>query len=566
MSIYQFLKIDMSLINSLRDQFEILLKDKDPVITTCALHILDMLIDYNSLFFKKRYLPVVIHICQQIFRRHISYDYYYNGIPIPFTIILLIKILGKMGVADKKLSSKIYSIMSDFSQFCNLKEDTYIHLAITYEWIKSIVKIYPNLVLLKKSVKLIHELLHHNRGLIETDIYYSNYYYIAASCLNNLLKYQSPYAFEFRYTVAKLMRESDISIKAVGISILLDIACFENIKFVIDNILQFFNTCYDVETRDRFMIQITDMLERYSPNPKYYIEILTKLLYYCGEKHANRIINIIINLLKEGVGDENLTKSFRLDALDIYTNIIGNYTVSSKYVAQVGLYVIGEYSYLSSIDNIPTYYQAIYDIFEPNFNPILTCYCISAVTKIYYKTNVDFYLIDRMIEKGLKMSNVDINNRCKMLRGIRKYINPYLQFDIYRDTKQTIDVKENDSDDENDEDNTIDEDLTFLDSYTDEMKSKSAKPYHQVEMDDDEVFKYKLIAALKYDPYQLKSLVRITQIDDGVDEVAGVITTPKYTIGSKLPDLPNGGGFLARVMRNSRLAQKSSSLLDDEDG
>lgn len=416
MILYKYISLDLSLISLFRLEFELLLKDPDPVVMTCGLYILHDVISYNPHFFK-RYLNPVLFICNQFIQRHIPNDYYYNGVPMPYTLILLIKVLGQFGIADKMASTSIYRTLFILYSFCDL--DNYIGTAITYEWIRTVAKIYPNSLLLKKATQLLHKIQYVNN---------TNQQYIAVLSLSSMLKYHKEYAYEFRLNIAKYMREKDESIRTACLEILLNICTTSNLSFVMDNILQFFRTCYDVETRDRFIIPVVDMLDRYSDSPKYYIQTLTELLYYCGPKHSEQLINIIINLLKDGVGDDKLNIDLRIQALDIYSKIISEYNILSKYVAIVGLYIIGEYSYLLPLE-INSYIQSIYNIFTSNYSSTLNKYCITALTKIYLRTNMSNKLMNDIIKSGIHNNDVDVCQRVKLLIGIKNNISQNMNYD-----------------------------------------------------------------------------------------------------------------------------------------
>lgn len=90
------------------------------------------------------------------------------------------------------------------------------------------------------------------------------------------------------------------------------------------------------------------MFNRFAPNVHLYISTLTHLLYYNTGKIADDVTLLIINLLSDGIGDDELNKELRTSTLDIYQKIVEDklsksLTTQDNAIVRLCIYFFGEY-------------------------------------------------------------------------------------------------------------------------------------------------------------------------------------------------------------------------------
>lgn len=252
MCIHHFIHLDPSLTSDFEEDLNLILVDHDPVVATCGLYILYEIIPYKPLYYKKYTYPIV-WIMNQLLDRHVDgSDNYYNLIPLPYTIIILLRLFSSLGKADLSTSKLLYKVIHRVISFINV--ESYMGVAILFEWIRTVVMIYPNKTLLGQVNKFIYILFKSTN---------QNIHYIAVSCLSLLIKYYKNYTYSFNKHIIKCLEENDHSIIKKTFEIFFDMCNSKNYINIMNIILKSFPTCYELSEKQFLVQNICDCAERY---------------------------------------------------------------------------------------------------------------------------------------------------------------------------------------------------------------------------------------------------------------------------------------------------------------
>lgn len=454
MCIQKFLHDDPSLYKDFEMELFIILRNSDPIVTTAGLYILKDLIPTNPMYFKK-YVFAITWILDQILDKHIEEENYYNLIPMPFTIILILRIFAILGKGDITTSKLLYKSLRKVMTFCGHEE--YIGVAILYEWIKTIVLIYPEKNLIESACK-------HTKSLFVSKN--PQIHYVAVSSLSALVRRFKEYAVLFHEPIVACLEEKDDTVHTKTYQILFDMCNTKNFQFIMKNILKAIHSCFDVDVKNKMILNAVDVAERFAPNSKMYIATLSSLLYYVNGKIEDSITAPIIDILKDGIGDDDLTHDLRLETLDIYEKIANNSLEkpSESGIANLSIYIFGEYGDLN-IDKIDIYEDLMLNLYNLHYNNIeVVKTTLTAFTKLYIKTNKIPDDIREIAEKEKYSFNVEVSFRCDLLINIltASENDDTLCGNVFIECDQVLDVDKN---------------LHFLDSYVTDALENGALPY-----------------------------------------------------------------------------------------
>lgn len=454
MCVQKFLHDDPSLYKDFEMELFIILRNSDPIVTTAGLYILKDLIPTNPMYFKK-YVFAITWILDQILDKHIEEENYYNLIPMPFTIILILRIFAILGKGDITTSKLLYKSLRKVMTFCGHEE--YIGVAILYEWIKTIVLIYPEKNLIESACK-------HTKSLFVSKN--PQIHYVAVSSLSALVRRFKEYAVLFHEPIVACLEEKDDTVHTKTYQILFDMCNTKNFQFIMKNILKAIHSCFDVDVKNKMILNAVDVAERFAPNSKMYIATLSSLLYYVNGKIEDNITAPIIDILKDGIGDDDLTHDLRLETLDIYEKIANNSLEkpSESGIANLSIYIFGEYGDLN-IDKIDIYEDLMLNLYNLHYNNIeVVKTTLTAFTKLYIKTNKIPDDIREIAEKEKYSFNVEVSFRCDLLINIltASENDDTLCGNVFIECDQVLDVDKN---------------LHFLDSYVTDALENGALPY-----------------------------------------------------------------------------------------
>lgn len=454
MCVQKFLHDDPSLYKDFEMELFIILRNSDPIVTTAGLYILKDLIPTNPMYFKK-YVFAITWILDQILDKHIEEENYYNLIPMPFTIILILRIFAILGKGDITTSKLLYKSLRKVMTFCGHEE--YIGVAILYEWIKTIVLIYPEKNLIESACK-------HTKSLFVSKN--PQIHYVAVSSLSALVRRFKEYAVLFHEPIVACLEEKDDTVHTKTYQILFDMCNTKNFQFIMKNILKAIHSCFDVDVKNKMILNAVDVAERFAPNSKMYIATLSSLLYYVNGKIENSITAPIIDILKDGIGDDDLTHDLRLETLDIYEKIANNSLEkpSESGIANLSIYIFGEYGDLN-IDKIDIYEDLMLNLYNLHYNNIeVVKTTLTAFTKLYIKTNKIPDDIREITEREKYSFNVEVSFRCDLLINILNASenDDTLCGNVFIECDQVLDVDKN---------------LHFLDSYVTDALENGALPY-----------------------------------------------------------------------------------------
>lgn len=454
MCVQKFLHDDPSLYKDFEMELFIILRNSDPIVTTAGLYILKDLIPTNPMYFKK-YVFAITWILDQILDKHIEEENYYNLIPMPFTIILILRIFAILGKGDITTSKLLYKSLRKVMTFCGHEE--YIGVAILYEWIKTIVLIYPEKNLIESACK-------HTKSLFVSKN--PQIHYVAVSSLSALVRRFKEYAVLFHEPIVACLEEKDDTVHTKTYQILFDMCNTKNFQFIMKNILKAIHSCFDVDVKNKMILNAVDVAERFAPNSKMYIATLSSLLYYVNGKIEDSITAPIIDILKDGIGDDDLTHDLRLETLDIYEKIANNSLEkpSESGIANLSIYIFGEYGDLN-IDKIDIYEDLMLNLYNLHYNNIeVVKTTLTAFTKLYIKTNKIPDDIREIAEREKYSFNVEVSFRCDLLINIltASENDDTLCGNVFIECDQVLDVDKN---------------LHFLDSYVTDALENGALPY-----------------------------------------------------------------------------------------
>ena len=457
LALHRFYQLDKSSISHLIDDVCKMLCDADPSVMTASVVLLDDICKDDPTI-GKNLVPSLCSIQKQIIEQRLPRDYDYHNVPAPWVQIKIIRLLSRLGYGDQVASEKMYDVIAN--TMARADAGTAIGHAISYECIRCVVHIYPNAELLQSASKATSFFI--NNPL-------SNLKYLGLNALGEMVKENPAVAATHQMAVMNCLQSDDEALRRKAIDLLFAISNENNVQVVIDKMIEFLKTTNDEYFQIILINRVNDLAERFAPNPSWYIKTITQLFLAAGDVVPSNVASTVMKLLEEGQGDPDIDYKLRGEAVAMYLELMDEPKLPEVFV-QVLAFVLGQYGETAEV-GLEEVIRRLCILFERLSDTETKGYCINAIMKNCGKLGSLTEEADYVMKECCLSRAVDLQQRGYMFRvmmeemGLLTIACPGAMDDTMFE---------------------VDESLSFLQTYTDEMRINGAAEYNPPEDSEEE--------------------------------------------------------------------------------
>ncbi|XP_022337173.1 AP-1 complex subunit gamma-1-like isoform X1 [Crassostrea virginica] len=277
----------------------------------------------DTLHHFRKVVPMLVRILRNLIMAGYSPEHDVFGVSNPFLQVKILRLLRILGKNDTDASETMNDILAQVAT--NTDTSKNVGHAILYEIVLTIMGIKSEAGLRVLAVNIL------GRFLLNND---KNIRYVALNTLLRVVQADYNAVQRHRTTIIDCLKDADISIRRRAMELSFALVNAGNIRGMMKELLDFLENC-DPEFKADTCSKIVQSTEKYSPNKRWHIDTVMKMLRVAGSYVRDDIVSILIQLIAE-------------------TSELHNYTVQQLFLlikdditqpplVQVALWCIGEY-------------------------------------------------------------------------------------------------------------------------------------------------------------------------------------------------------------------------------
>lgn len=268
-------------------------------------------------------VPQLVRILKNLIMAGYSPEHDVSGVSDPFLQVKILRLLRILGKNDGEASETMNDILAQVAT--NTDTSKNVGHAILYEIVLTIMGIKSEAGLRVLAVNIL------GRFLLNND---KNIRYVALNTLLRVVHADYNAVQRHRTTIVDCLKDPDISIRKRAMELSFALVNSNNIRGMMKELIHFLETC-DPEFKADCCSNIVTAAEKYSPNKRYHVDTVMKVLTTAGNYVKNDIVSVLIQLIAS-------------------TNQLHSYTVrqllfaikednSQQPLCQVASWCVGEY-------------------------------------------------------------------------------------------------------------------------------------------------------------------------------------------------------------------------------
>ncbi|XP_048778208.2 AP-1 complex subunit gamma-1-like isoform X2 [Ostrea edulis] len=277
----------------------------------------------DTLHHFRKVVPNLVRVLKNLIMAGYSPEHDVSGVSDPYLQVKILRLLRILGKNDTDASETMNDILAQVAT--NTDTSKNVGHAILYEIVLTIMGIKSEAGLRVLAVNIL------GRFLLNND---KNIRYVALNTLLRVVHADYNAVQRHRTTIMDCLKDPDISIRRRAMELSFALINSGNIRGMMKELLQFLETC-DPEFKADTCSNIVQAAEKYSPNKRWHIDTVMKVLRLAGSYVRDDIVSILIQLIAE-------------------TSELHNYTVQQLFLlikdditqpplVQVALWCMGEY-------------------------------------------------------------------------------------------------------------------------------------------------------------------------------------------------------------------------------
>ncbi|KAI1098539.1 Adaptor protein complex AP-1 gamma subunit [Jackrogersella minutella] len=367
----------------------------------------------------KQFVPVLVRTLKGLATSGYAPEHDVTGITDPFLQVKILRLLRVLVRGDAQGTEQINDILAQVAT--NTDSSKNVGNSILYEAVRTILDIEADSGLRVLGVNILGKFLS-NRD--------NNIRYVALNTLIKVVAIEPNAVQRHRNTILECLRDPDISIRRRALDLSFTLINESNVRVLIRELLAFLEVA-DNEFKPSMTSQIGIAADRYSPNKRWHIDTMLRVLTLAGNYVKEPIMASFVRLVAT-------TPELQTYAVQkLYTNLKKDITQES--LTQAGAWCIGEYG--DSLLRGGQYEEEelvqeikeheIVDLFTTILNSsyatqVTTEYIVTALVKLstrlsegahvervtrllqFYQTSLDVEVQQRAVEYGNLFSYDDI--------------------------------------------------------------------------------------------------------------------------------------------------------------
>ncbi|KAL7133040.1 hypothetical protein ABFS83_12G114800 [Erythranthe nasuta] len=221
-------------------------------------------------YFRKKCIDGLVKVLKDLTNSPYAPEYDVSGIADPFLHIRLIKLLHVLGQGDADASDTMNDILAQVATKTESNKNA--GNAILYECVATIMGIEYNGGLRVLAVNIL------GRFLSSRD---NNSRYVALNMLMRAITLDSQAVQRHRATIVECVKDSDASIRKRALELVYLLVNDSNVKALTKELIDYLEVS-DPEFKEDLTAKICSILEKFSPEKKWYIDQMVKVLSEAG--------------------------------------------------------------------------------------------------------------------------------------------------------------------------------------------------------------------------------------------------------------------------------------------
>ena len=295
-----------------------------------------------------------------------------SGVTDPFLQVSILKLLRLLGKGDTEASDAMNDILAQVAT--NTENTRNVGNAILYECVQTIMSIESESGLRVLAINIL------GRFLLNRD---NNIRYVALNTLKRVVTLDQQAVQRHRATVVECLKDHDISIRKRALDLTYALVNESNIKILVKELINYLTTA-DIEFRRDITAQICELTEKYSPNPKWHIDTILKVMTISGNFIEPETVSNTVHLIMD-------TPDLQAYAVHKLYSALSK-DISRQALVKTAVWVIGEFGDLLIVGGKGVTDDNIIDLLEniikhPSSELETREYVISAFTKLTDRLN-----------------------------------------------------------------------------------------------------------------------------------------------------------------------------------
>eukprot|EP01137_Pigoraptor_chileana_P033022 Opistho-2@23321 len=321
----RILKKDPELLETFANATRQLLGERNHAVLLTGVSLLIEMCKHNheALDYFRKNVPNLVRILKNLVMSGFAPEHDVAGITDPFLQVKILRLMRILGHSDPESSDAMNDILAQVAT--NTETSKNVGNAILYETVQTIMHIKSESGLRVLAVNIL------GRFLVNQD---KNIRYVALSTLLHTVTEDSNAVQRHRNTVVDCLKDADISIRKRALELLFALVNSSNIRALMRELLNFIEVA-DVEFKQYMTTNIFRVAERFSPNKRWHIDTVLKVLINAGNYVRDDVVSSLISLI------QNTPELHAYTVQKLYLAVQED--IIQQPLVQVGLYCIGEY-------------------------------------------------------------------------------------------------------------------------------------------------------------------------------------------------------------------------------
>ncbi|XP_025076007.1 AP-1 complex subunit gamma-1-like isoform X3 [Pomacea canaliculata] len=356
----------------------------------------------DTLHHFRKLVPQLVRILKNLIMAGYSPEHDVSGVSDPFLQVKILRLLRILGKNDNEASETMNDILAQVAT--NTDTSKNVGHAILYEIVLTIMGIQSEAGLRVLAVNIL------GRFLLNND---KNIRYVALNTLLRVVHADYNAVQRHRTTIVDCLKDPDVSIRRRAMELSFALINSNNIRGMMKELLHFLETC-DPEFKADCCSNIVIAAAKYSPNKRWHIDTVMKILTSAGNYIRSDVVTITIQLIAE------TTSLHGYSVQQLFRAMQQDYT--QQPLVQVASWCVGEYGdqlFSTTIEDeepLQISESDVVDLLEKvvgtaNSSVVTKEYAITALMKLSARFTATVPRIRQVLELYATSTNMELQQR-----------------------------------------------------------------------------------------------------------------------------------------------------------
>eukprot|EP00919_Chromeraceae_sp_WS-2016_P045053 GHVR01107426.1.p1 GENE.GHVR01107426.1~~GHVR01107426.1.p1 ORF type:complete len:540 (+),score=117.29 GHVR01107426.1:213-1832(+) len=304
-----------------------LIEDRNHGVMLSGCALVNTILEHNKSLTKsfRKFVPALLRSLKNLQDTgHMNPEYDIAGLSDPFLQTKILRLVRILAAKSPDASEEANDLLAQIAT--NTEGSKNAGNAILYEAVTTIINIDSDPGLRVLAVNIL------GRFLLNRD---NNIRYVALQVLQRVVRIDSKTVQRHRQTVVECLRDPDISIRKRALDVTYSLFNEENIKPLTKDLLNFLLVA-DNDFKGELVSKVCLAVDKFSPNKKWHIDTLIKVMCLAGNYVPNEMRDIFISTVC------HCTELHKYCAFKLYYSTKEN--ILQESLVQCCVWMIGEFS------------------------------------------------------------------------------------------------------------------------------------------------------------------------------------------------------------------------------